>query len=189
MIHWQTGAWKTNCILNRWLQPGWCQWRPRPPFPPCSRADGGGTDVEPCHWMGGRQVYDIANKTCSISPIFSRYVLESHNLTPISLEAKEGLALINGTQLITSIGHLSNCQSRQVTSEPTTRSGGLRESRADCQAGWRRCCAHSWSAQGHQQVQNLVWCQVDIYTGWFFSLVPPKKLKYGKPRLGQSMLT
>ena len=33
-----------------------------------------------------------------------RYVLESHNLTPISLEAKEGLALINGTQLITSIG-------------------------------------------------------------------------------------
>ena len=39
-------------------------------------------------------------------------------MTPISLEAKEGLALINGTQLITSIGHLSNCQSRQVTSAP-----------------------------------------------------------------------
>ena len=39
-----------------------------------------------------------------------RYVLESHNLTPISLEAKEGLALINGTQLITSIGHLSDYQ-------------------------------------------------------------------------------
>merc|ERR1719175_92436 len=34
----------------------------------------------------------------------AKYVLESHNLTPISLEAKEGLALINGTQLITSIG-------------------------------------------------------------------------------------
>jgi len=34
----------------------------------------------------------------------AKYVLESHNLTPISLSAKEGLALINGTQLITSIG-------------------------------------------------------------------------------------
>merc|ERR1711962_884804 len=34
----------------------------------------------------------------------AKYVLESHNLTPISLEAKEGLAMINGTQLITSIG-------------------------------------------------------------------------------------
>ncbi len=31
-------------------------------------------------------------------------MLESHNLTPISLKAKEGLAMINGTQLITSIG-------------------------------------------------------------------------------------
>ena len=34
----------------------------------------------------------------------AKYVLESHNLSPISLNAKEGLALINGTQLITSIG-------------------------------------------------------------------------------------
>lgn len=34
----------------------------------------------------------------------AQYVLESHNLTPIKLEAKEGLAMINGTQLITSIG-------------------------------------------------------------------------------------
>jgi len=34
----------------------------------------------------------------------AQYVLESHNLTPIKLGAKEGLALINGTQLITSIG-------------------------------------------------------------------------------------
>ena len=25
--------------------------------------------------------------------------------------------------------------------------------------------------------------------GWFFSLVPPKKLKYEKPRLGESTLT
>ncbi|XP_074646941.1 histidine ammonia-lyase-like isoform X2 [Tubulanus polymorphus] len=34
----------------------------------------------------------------------ARYVLEAHNLHPIKLRAKEGLALINGTQLITSMG-------------------------------------------------------------------------------------
>ncbi|XP_045623762.1 LOW QUALITY PROTEIN: histidine ammonia-lyase [Procambarus clarkii] len=32
------------------------------------------------------------------------YVLEAHNLRPVVLAAKEGIALINGTQLITSIG-------------------------------------------------------------------------------------
>lgn len=34
----------------------------------------------------------------------AKYVLESHNLTPMKLHAKEGIALINGTQLITSYG-------------------------------------------------------------------------------------
>ncbi|XP_076447679.1 histidine ammonia-lyase-like isoform X2 [Babylonia areolata] len=34
----------------------------------------------------------------------AKYVLESHNLKPIKLKPKEGLALINGTQLITSLG-------------------------------------------------------------------------------------
>lgn len=34
----------------------------------------------------------------------AKYVLESHNLKPVSLKAKEGLALLNGTQLITSLG-------------------------------------------------------------------------------------
>ncbi|KAG0712444.1 Histidine ammonia-lyase [Chionoecetes opilio] len=33
----------------------------------------------------------------------ARYVLEAHNLRPMKLGAKEGIALINGTQLITSI--------------------------------------------------------------------------------------
>ena len=37
-------------------------------------------------------------------------------MTPISLEAKEGLALINGTQLITSIGHLSHFQPLELQS-------------------------------------------------------------------------
>ena len=31
-------------------------------------------------------------------------VLPKHGLKPVQLEAKEGLAMINGTQLITSIG-------------------------------------------------------------------------------------
>ncbi|KAK7065477.1 hypothetical protein SK128_018842 [Halocaridina rubra] len=33
----------------------------------------------------------------------AKYVLEAHNLTPVKLGPKEGIALINGTQLITSI--------------------------------------------------------------------------------------
>ncbi|XP_072328031.1 histidine ammonia-lyase-like [Scyliorhinus torazame] len=34
----------------------------------------------------------------------AKYVLQAHGLQPISLKAKEGLALINGTQMITSLG-------------------------------------------------------------------------------------
>uniref|UniRef100_A0A667ZGM5 Histidine ammonia-lyase n=1 Tax=Myripristis murdjan TaxID=586833 RepID=A0A667ZGM5_9TELE len=34
----------------------------------------------------------------------AKYVLEAHGLKPISLRPKEGLALINGTQMITSLG-------------------------------------------------------------------------------------
>ncbi|XP_042214176.1 histidine ammonia-lyase-like [Homarus americanus] len=34
----------------------------------------------------------------------AKYVLEAHNLKPVKLNAKEGIALINGTQLITSLG-------------------------------------------------------------------------------------
>ena len=34
----------------------------------------------------------------------AKYVLESHNLKPLELKPKEALALINGTQLITSLG-------------------------------------------------------------------------------------
>ncbi|KAH7644813.1 histidine ammonia-lyase [Dermatophagoides farinae] len=34
----------------------------------------------------------------------AKYVLESHNLKPLNLKPKEALALINGTQLITSLG-------------------------------------------------------------------------------------
>ncbi|XP_061578458.1 histidine ammonia-lyase [Cololabis saira] len=34
----------------------------------------------------------------------ARYVLQAHGLKPVSLKPKEGLALINGTQMITSLG-------------------------------------------------------------------------------------
>ncbi|WAR25105.1 HUTH-like protein [Mya arenaria] len=54
---------------------GRCKRRPGAPVPPCPGDDGGGQDV-----------------------------LESNNLEPIKLGPKEGLALINGTQLITSLG-------------------------------------------------------------------------------------
>lgn len=41
-------------------------------------------------------------------------VLRQHNLQPITLQAKEGLALINGTQLITSIGSEAVSRARSV---------------------------------------------------------------------------
>ena len=34
----------------------------------------------------------------------AKSVLENHNLTPLKLKPKEGLALINGTQFISTIG-------------------------------------------------------------------------------------
>lgn len=34
----------------------------------------------------------------------AKYVLEAHGLKPVVLKPKEGLALINGTQMITSLG-------------------------------------------------------------------------------------
>lgn len=50
--------------------------------------------------MGEGMMWDVAENT--IKP--AKDVLKAHGLEPISLEAKEGLALINGTQLITSLG-------------------------------------------------------------------------------------
>ena len=52
------------------------------------------------------QTFDIFNSLINwnVIEIVIIQVLESHNLTPIKLGAKEGLAMINGTQLITSIG-------------------------------------------------------------------------------------
>jgi histidine ammonia-lyase len=34
----------------------------------------------------------------------AKYILESNGLEPLDLNAKEGIALINGTQLITALG-------------------------------------------------------------------------------------
>jgi len=50
--------------------------------------------------MGEGEMWDVASKTfCPASDI-----LERHNLKPIRLTFKEGLALINGTQMIASLG-------------------------------------------------------------------------------------
>ncbi|XP_046542970.1 histidine ammonia-lyase-like [Haliotis rubra] len=45
----------------------------------------------------------------------AKYVLESHNLTPIKPKPKEGLAMINGTQLITSLGVEASERSESIT--------------------------------------------------------------------------
>ncbi|KAA0183679.1 hypothetical protein HAZT_HAZT008272 [Hyalella azteca] len=44
----------------------------------------------------------------------AKYVMESHNLKPIVLGAKEGLALINGTQFITAIGTLALSKAENI---------------------------------------------------------------------------
>eukprot|EP01133_Synstelium_polycarpum_P008697 gene8697-10217_t len=50
--------------------------------------------------MGEGPMYDGSTKTIGLAS----EILACHKLTPITLYAKEGLALINGTQLITSLG-------------------------------------------------------------------------------------
>lgn len=47
-------------------------------------------------------------------------VLKANNLTPMKLGPKEGLALINGTQMVTSLGSLGRCASTE-TSDKITR--------------------------------------------------------------------
>jgi len=44
----------------------------------------------------------------------AKYVMESHNLQPIVLKAKEGLALINGTQFITAIGAIALSKAENI---------------------------------------------------------------------------
>jgi len=44
----------------------------------------------------------------------AKYVMESHNLKPIVLKAKEGLALINGTQFITAIGAMALSRAENI---------------------------------------------------------------------------
>lgn len=44
----------------------------------------------------------------------AKYVLESHELKPVALKPKEGLALLNGTQLITSLGAEAVESSRRI---------------------------------------------------------------------------
>ena len=43
-----------------------------------------------------------------------------------------------------------------------------------------------YALQAFRAKGNTILC---IYTGCFFLLVPPKKLEYGKHRLGESTLT
>ena len=43
------------------------------------------------------------------------------------------------------------------------------------------------NGNGVSRLRNM--CQLNIYTGCFFHWYPPNKLKFGKPRLGESTLT
>lgn len=47
----------------------------------------------------------------------AKMCLEAHGLKPLRLEAKEGLALINGTQLITALGAEAVERSRRIAKQ------------------------------------------------------------------------
>ncbi|HTY38131.1 MAG TPA: histidine ammonia-lyase [Bacteroidota bacterium] len=57
--------------------------------------------------MGKGRVWIHSNKRISAKPIAARTALAQVGLSPIRLEAKEGLALINGTQMMTSFAALA----------------------------------------------------------------------------------
>eukprot|EP01132_Coremiostelium_polycephalum_P001958 gene1958-2402_t len=73
--------------------------------------------------MGEGNMYEFNNSDQTISKQFtftpSAQVLKRFNLKPIELGAKEGLALINGTQLITSLGSES-IQRAKIASHSAT---------------------------------------------------------------------
>ena len=63
----------------------------------------------------------------AVEPVAARAALQASGLEPLTLEAKEGLALINGTQGMTAVGALAASSSRTIrpsspTSPPRSRS-------------------------------------------------------------------
>ncbi|MCO4771242.1 MAG: histidine ammonia-lyase [Deltaproteobacteria bacterium] len=59
--------------------------------------------------IGEGRVHDADGAATPSGP-----VLESHGLAPLHLQAKEGLALINGTQAMTGLGALVVCRARRL---------------------------------------------------------------------------
>lgn len=85
------------------------------PLVPCKGTVGASGDLAPLSHlalglMGEGKMWNP--KTASYAD--ASEVLKQHGLTPITLQAKEGLALINGTQLITSIGAEAVSRARSV---------------------------------------------------------------------------
>lgn len=64
-------------------------------------------------FMGHGKVLNVKNP--GQRAVRSRSALQQHKLTPIRLTAKEGLALINGTQMMTAFASLISYEARQLT--------------------------------------------------------------------------
>lgn len=73
--------------------------------------------------MGEGKMWDEEEKTWGEAS----EILKKKSLSPLTLQAKEGLALINGTQLITSLGNwmLAHSPSSWLTKAISSRCGGL----------------------------------------------------------------
>jgi len=83
------------------------------PVIPCQGSVGASGDLAPLAHMGLLLVGEgLAWGTEGPEP--GRRALEAQGLTPLHLEAKEGLALINGTQFITALGNLALARLRRL---------------------------------------------------------------------------
>jgi histidine ammonia-lyase len=88
------------------------------PKVPCQGTVGASGDLAPLSHlalglMGEGEMLDPCTKTFKNSID----VLNSHNLEPIKLKVKEGLALINGTQFITCIGVEATVRARNIANQ------------------------------------------------------------------------
>lgn len=63
--------------------------------------------------MGEGEVWQDSQNTCG-DKLTGKVALDRHGLEPLSLKAKEGLALLNGTQMMTALGTLALLESERT---------------------------------------------------------------------------
>ena len=86
------------------------------PVVPCQGSVGASGDLAPLAHMALLLVGEGLAWSGSGQPVPGGLALAEAGLSPVTLQAKEGLALINGTQLITALGNLALVRFRRLAS-------------------------------------------------------------------------